>query len=138
MTGDHAELAAELKALAETVLDRLEPILQKAAAARSGEGAADAAAAVADTAGAGTGAQPACSSCSWCPLCALAALVRGEQHDLVTLLAGQGAVLLAVLREVLDDHDRAATGTADAPTATAPSGPFTSHKFVPIDVTIKH
>lgn len=117
MTGDHAELAAELRALAETVLERLEPILQKAAAPVPAEGDGDGGA--------------ACSTCSWCPLCALAALIRGEQHDLVTLLAGQASTLLAALREVLDAHEGTATEYAGAPPAAAPSA------FVPIDVTIK-
>lgn len=115
MTSEHGELVAELRALAETVLDRLDPILQKAAAAGSADAAPDAGA--------------ACSVCSWCPLCALAALIRGEQHDLVTLLAGQAGALLAALREALDTHERATTGSADAP--SPPSA------FVPITVTIK-
>lgn len=119
MTGDHAELAAELRALAETVLERLEPILQKVAAPVPAEGV-----------GGGDGGA-ACSTCSWCPLCALAALIRGEQHDLVTLLAGQASTLLTALREVLDAHEGTATESAGAPPAPAPSA------FVPIDVTIK-
>ncbi|CAM2968535.1 Integral membrane protein [Prescottella defluvii] len=136
MTGEHAELAAELRALAETVLDRLEPILLEIAADRTGERGAG-------TDGADTGLQPACSTCSWCPLCALAALIRGEQHDLVTRLAGQGSVVLAILRQILDDHDRAATDAAagSAAAGTAPpaesSPPAPTSSFVPIDVTIK-
>lgn len=114
MTSEHVELVAELRALAETVLDRLDPILQKAANGSADRSVDDGA---------------ACSSCSWCPLCALAALIRGEQHDLVTLVAGQAGVLLAALREALDAHERGAK-TDDAP--APPSA------FVPIDVTIKH
>ncbi len=120
MTGEHAELTAELRALAETVLERLEPILQKVAAPVRAEEAGDGGAAT-------------CSTCSWCPLCALAALIRGEQHDLVTLLAGQASTLLAALREALDAHDRAADqGAGESSTASAPTS-----AFVPIDVTIK-
>jgi hypothetical protein len=120
VTGEHAELTAELRALAETVLERLEPILQKVAAPVP-----------ADEAGDGGGAT--CSTCSWCPLCALAALVRGEQHDLVTLLAGQASTLLAALREALDAHDRAADrGAGESPTASAPTS-----AFVPNDGSIK-
>lgn len=110
---DHGELVAELRALAETVLDRLDPILQKAAAGR-------------DAPTGGT-----CTSCSWCPLCALAALVRGEQHDLVTLVADQAGTLLAALRETLDAHDPAPSERPDAPAPTPASA------FVPIDVTIR-
>jgi len=117
VSADHAELVAELRALAETVLERLEPILQKAAAPVPAE----------DDAGGGGA---TCSTCSWCPLCALAALLRGEQHDLVTLVAGQASTLLAVLREALDAHDRGGTETGAAPTSAPPSA------FVPIDVRI--
>lgn len=122
MTGDHAELTAELRALAETVLERLEPILQKVAAPAPAEESGD-------------GDRATCSTCSWCPLCALAALIRGEQHDLVTLLAGQASTLLTALREVLDAHDRAAGESAGAPSGS--SAPATASMFVPIDVTIK-
>ena len=123
VTGDHAELTAELRALAETVLERLEPILQKVAAPVPAEQAADA------------DAGPACSTCSWCPLCALAAVIRGEQHDLVTLLAGQASVLLTALREALDAHDRAAGEAREA--GEAAGAPSDSSAFVPITVTIK-
>ena len=43
-------------------------------------------------------------SCSWCPVCALAALVRGERHDLVELVASEGAVIIGLLRQLLADH----------------------------------
>ncbi|WP_165497031.1 hypothetical protein [Rhodococcus sp. ABRD24] len=118
MTGEHAELTAELRALAETVLERLGPVLQKAAAPRP-EGA--------------VGDPAPCPSCSWCPLCALAALIRGEQHDLVTLLAGQASTLLAVLREALDNHE-----WAPASPGTEPDPAGGTSSFVPIDVTIKN
>lgn len=116
MTGEHAELVAELRALAETVLERIEPILQKAAAgAEESEG------------------QERCNSCSWCPLCALAALIRGEQHDLVTAVAGHASTLLVVLREVLDGHRHPDTGpAAEASSRSEPGG-----AFVPIDITIR-
>ncbi|PTR32171.1 hypothetical protein C8K36_1011222 [Rhodococcus sp. OK519] len=127
MTGEHAELVAELRALAETVLERIEPILQKASA-RGADEAED---------------QAGCTACSWCPLCALAALIRGEQHDLVTAVAGHGSALLSVLREVLDGHHAsAATGTATGEAAASgpsgPSGPsMPATAFVPIDITIR-
>ncbi|WP_430333047.1 hypothetical protein [Rhodococcus sp. ACT016] len=123
MTGDHAELTAELRALAETVLERLEPILQKVAAPMPD----------AEAGGAGDD-RPTCSTCTWCPLCALAALIRGEQHDLVTLVAGQASTLLAALREALDAHDTAG-GEARATAATTPASAPPS-AFVPIDVRI--
>lgn len=129
MSDDHDQLAAELLALAESVLERLDPILQRAA---SPPPPAD-----------GIAGSP-WSGCTWCPVCALAALVRGEQHDLVTLLAGHASAAIVVLREVLDEHcghpdpaphsepDQAGSGvqTTDAADGAGPA-------FVPIVVTIK-
>ncbi|WP_241665724.1 hypothetical protein [Prescottella subtropica] len=120
MTNDHAELIAELRALADVVLDRLDPILAKA------QQAAGSAATGADTDG--------CRSCSWCPLCALAALIRGEQHDLVTLVAGQASTVLAALRETIDAHERGAGAPPDG--EPTPPPPTPSSAFAPIDVTI--
>jgi hypothetical protein len=133
MNDDHAQLVAELRALAETALDRLEPILQRAAAPH--------AQADAEGAPAGTGQW---SGCTWCPVCALAALIRGEQHDLVTLLAGQASVLIAVLRQVLDEHavhDTSSPGGPDCPEPGPGGGtpePDGGSAFEPITVTIKH
>lgn len=129
MSGDPGDVVAELRALAETVLDRLDPILQKVAAGSAGPAEHT------------DGDAPACSSCSWCPLCALAAVIRGERHDLVTLVAGQAGTVLAALREALDAHERAAATASAAPSekpATAPaekSAPASA--FVPIVVTVK-
>ena len=67
MSEEHERLVAEFRALAETVLTRLEPVLQKAAAATA-DVASDSAS---------TDTQPVFTGCSWCPVCALAALVRG-------------------------------------------------------------
>ncbi len=72
------EFAAELKLLAEAVLERVEPVLRRAA-----------------------GGQPDWSSCSWCPVCAAAALVRGEHHDVLAVVADHGTAIVTVLREAL-------------------------------------
>ncbi|MEV0294969.1 hypothetical protein [Nocardia sp. NPDC050710] len=72
------EFAEELKLLAETVLERVEPVLRHAA-----DGQTD------------------WSSCSWCPVCAAAALMRGEHHDVVTAIADHGTAIVTVLREAL-------------------------------------
>ncbi|MCQ4119021.1 hypothetical protein [Rhodococcus tibetensis] len=132
MNDDHAQLVADLRALAESALERLEPILQRAAAPHSQDGPNDERAATGEWSG-----------CTWCPVCALAAVIRGEQHDLVTLLANQGTVLVAVLRQILDEHrvhdgpqapesPPGGSGAEDAPPSPAESA------FVPISVTIKH
>ncbi|SNT22632.1 hypothetical protein [Rhodococcoides kyotonense] len=100
MATEHSDVAAELWALAETVLTRLEPIL-----ARAVEDQADA---------------PR-QGCSWCPVCALAALIRGEQHDLLTLVATEGATVVAMIRQIVSEHS--ATGAhrrGDDPTTPNP------------------
>lgn len=131
MRGDYAEMTAELRALAEAVLDRLEPVLQQAAAAHSRQ----------PTTPEGVSEASVGRGCSWCPLCALAALIRGEHHDLIAFLATHAATLLALLRELLDDHGRRRSGDSTPPSTTPPPGtpPSTSDRpgFVPITVTIK-
>ncbi|OZE35391.1 MULTISPECIES: hypothetical protein [unclassified Rhodococcus (in: high G+C Gram-positive bacteria)] len=100
MTSDHSELGADLLALAETVLTRLEPILRRVAETQQDR----------DRQG-----------CSWCPVCALAALVRGERHDLVELVASESAVVIALLRQLLADHTTSgATHSAAQATPTSP------------------
>jgi hypothetical protein len=73
------ELAEELRLLAEVLLERVEPVLRRAAADGRAEWA----------------------GCSWCPLCAAAALARGEHHDVVASLAAHGTAIVTVLREAL-------------------------------------
>ncbi|WP_454198039.1 hypothetical protein [Nocardia sp. Marseille-Q1738] len=83
-TGGHAapdgiaEFTEELKLLAEAVLERVEPVLRRAA-----EG------------------QVEWSSCSWCPVCAAAALVRGEHHEVLVAVAEHSTAIVTVLREAL-------------------------------------
>ncbi|GAA4480227.1 hypothetical protein GCM10023094_26410 [Rhodococcus olei] len=122
MTGDHADLIAELRSLAVTVLDRVEPLLERAAEA--------AAAAPAEGAEAAAGA----SGCSWCPVCALVALIRGEQHELVAMIASQIAALLALVRALLDEHAGHRGPPAGGP-GDSTSAP--RRGFVPIQVRIE-
>ncbi|AHH17133.1 hypothetical protein NONO_c23370 [Nocardia nova SH22a] len=111
------EFAAELRALAEILLERVEPALRRAAAdGREWD------------------------SCSWCPVCAAAALVRGEHHDVVAAVADHGTAIVTVLREalagvpvepLLPDDDADGTGDRNGaggdPDAAAPeSGPAAS------------
>ncbi|RDI49887.1 hypothetical protein [Nocardia mexicana] len=77
---DHlGEFTEEMRLLAEAVLERVEPVLRRAAA----DGRAD------------------WGGCSWCPICAAAALVRGEHHDVVAAIAEHGTAVVTVLREAL-------------------------------------
>jgi hypothetical protein len=93
----HPDLAPELRQLAQTILDRLDPAVRLAAARAAGS-------------------RDGPGKCQqvWCPVCALAALVAGEQHPLLTVVAEHSVALLAVIRAVVDD-------TAD--TAAGPTGP---------------
>ena len=101
--GTHAvELTAELRQLADALLDRVEPWLLAAAQ--------QPAAAAGDT-------------CGWCPVCALVAAVRGESTELGRRLAEQGSGVLAAVRALLDEHGdgtHAAAHAGAAPAAAAP------------------
>lgn len=100
MTTEHSDVAGELWSLAETVLTRLEPLLRQAAQEQKD--------------------RPR-QGCSWCPICALSALLRGEQHDLLTLLSSEGATIVALVRQMISEH----SGTP------APSSPRGSPKPTP-------
>lgn len=142
MTERHSDVAAELWSLAETVLTRLEPVLRQAVEEQS---------------------ERPKQGCSWCPVCALAALLRGEQHDLLTLLASEGATVLALLRQIMAEHagrpapgegyagahDTAASSSVEDTSGDMPHGgdstvghdtedPIVRRaKFVPITVSVK-
>lgn len=83
MTTEHSDVAAELWALAETVLTRVEPMLRQAVTDQQ---------------------ERPRQGCSWCPVCALSALIRGEQHDLLTVLATEGATVIAMIRQLVAEH----------------------------------
>lgn len=86
---------AELRALADVVLDRIEPWLRLEAAPT-------------EKLAGGT-------ACEWCPLCALVAALRGERPELSHKLAEQGVGWLAAVRALLDTHDEACSATNPAP-----------------------
>lgn len=93
---------AELRALAQSILDRLEPAVRMAAARAQSAGT--------------TG------SCQqvWCPVCALAALISGEQHPLLDVVSEHSVALLSVVRTLVDGIDTGNTGPTPAP---EPDGP---------------
>ena len=69
MSDTHPDLGPELRALAQMILDRIDPAVRAAAAAAAGaEGSGK------------------CQQV-WCPVCALAALVTGQQHPLLSVIA---------------------------------------------------
>ena len=99
MTGSHPDIGPELRQLAQTILDRLDPAVRLAAARAAGSGDG-----------------PGKCQQVWCPVCALAALVAGEQHPLLTVIAEHSVALLAVIRAIVED-------TADSRDPSGPAEP---------------
>jgi hypothetical protein len=125
MSGAHPEIAPELRKLAQTILDGIDPAVRLAAARASGGGV-------------GTG---RCQQV-WCPVCALAALVTGEQHPLLSAIAEHSVALLAVVRALVDDTDRSAPPRPDGPSdgggAAQPTGNGAARsRYQPITVTVE-
>lgn len=95
------DLTAELRVLAELLIDKVEPILRRVDLEDA----------------------PEWDGCSWCPFCAVAAVLRGERHDLVTLVSSELDGVLEALRDALQTHGRAhpEPPTAERSEATEPS-----------------
>lgn len=109
MTGTHPELGPELRALATSILDKLDPALRQAARA-----AAD-------------GGTPGKCNQLFCPVCALAALVEGEHHPLLATIAEHSLALVMVVRAMLEAEG---AGGPDGPDSGAP-GPEYRSPFPP-------
>ncbi|WP_318841878.1 hypothetical protein [Rhodococcus sp. Z13] len=139
MRDDHEALLTELLLLADTVLDRVEGVVQQFAESTRDTPAA----APGTTASAGEpdgATTPAASNgCTWCPLCAGAALLRGENHELVSRLAERIATLIAVLRELLARYlpKPPDDGGAAAAPEPSPGPPPRGRSFTPIEVTVR-
>ncbi|AKS36458.1 hypothetical protein [Mycolicibacterium goodii] len=128
MTGAHPDFGPELRQLAETILDRLDPAVRMAAAR----------AAAAATEGPGRCQQV------WCPVCALAAVVNGEQHPLLSVVAEHSVALLAVIRALLDDTgpdgdgpgpgDPGGGGPGPGPDEPAPPAGPGRYQHIPVTV----
>jgi hypothetical protein len=103
MTGSHPDIGPELRQLAQTILDRLDPALKLAAARAMGSGDG-----------------PGKCQQVWCPVCALAALVAGEQHPLLTVVAEHSVALLTVIRAMVENIE---TPPEPPETPPPPSGP---------------
>jgi hypothetical protein len=105
MSESHTDIPPELRQLAQSILDRLDPAVRLAAARAT------------------SGADGRCQQV-WCPVCALAALVTGERHPLLTVIAEHGVALLAVVRALTDAMDPDQDGGPGHPEPpTDPSGP---------------
>ena len=132
MNGGHSDIGPELRRLAQTILDGLDPAVRAAAALTAGKGV-------------GTG---KCQQV-WCPVCALAALATGDQHPLLTVIADHSVALVEVIRRIVEDIDRSAEpppddgppGGGGARTDTAPddaradSSAKTRYQPIPVTVT---
>lgn len=138
MSNDYDALLADLRVLADTVLDRVDGAVQQILSADTEYAGAEHAGPTADTA---TGArEPAPTGCSWCPVCAVAALIRGENHELLTKLATQLAALIALLRELLARYlppPAGPVGGAGDAGPPPPEPPDRGGGFVPITVTLR-
>ncbi|AXY52727.1 hypothetical protein YT1_3323 [Rhodococcus ruber] len=145
MSADHDVLVAELRALADAVLDRLEQTVQRFAEPESSPRSPAPGSVSPDSVSPDAGTEPATDTsastaggCSWCPLCAVAAAVRGEPHELLTRLATQIAALIALLRDLLARYLPARGPAPDAPgPQDPPPAPGRNGTFVPISVTIR-
>jgi hypothetical protein len=84
VSGTHSELPPELRQLAQTILDRLDPAVRAAATLA-------------------TGRQDTPGKCQqvWCPVCALAALAQGEQHPMLDVIAEHSVALLTAVRAMV-------------------------------------
>jgi hypothetical protein len=85
VSGVHPDIGPELRRLAQSILDRLDPAVRAAAAVAQGAGS------------------PGKCQQAWCPACALAALVTGEEHPLLSVIADHSVALLTVIRAMVED-----------------------------------
>jgi hypothetical protein len=113
--GGHPDLGPELRALAQSILDRIDPAVRAAAAAAAG------------------GDGPGKCQQVWCPVCALAALVSGEQHPLLTVIADHSVALLTVVRTMVDGIESTPGPGRPPPDEPPPSGP-SRYEHIPVTV----
>jgi hypothetical protein len=104
MTGSHADIGPELRQLAQTILDKLDPAVRLAAARAAGSGDG-----------------PGKCQQVWCPVCALAALATGEQHPMLDVIAEHSVALLTVIRALIENDAQGPTGPGEPP--PPPDGP---------------
>ncbi len=115
MTGTHPDVGPELRRLARSILDGLDPALRAVAAM-----------AVAS--------DPGKCQQVWCPVCALAALINGEQHPLLAVIGEHSVGLLTVIRALIDNADAA---TEPPPPDGGPGGseaPRRGYEHIPVSV----
>jgi hypothetical protein len=89
MSGSHSDLGPDLRALAQAILDRVDPAVRAAAALAAGRSDS-----------------PGKCQQVWCPVCALAALAQGEQHPMLDVVAEHSLALLTIVRAMVDGVGR--------------------------------
>jgi hypothetical protein len=125
VTGVHSDIGPELRKLAQTILDGIDPAVRAAASRAMGDGA-------------GTG---KCQQV-WCPVCALAAVVTGDEHPLLTVVAEHSVALLAMIRAMIEELDGSATPPPDGPPgggvpAETPADVDATSRYQPIVVSVE-
>ena len=115
MSNGHPDLGPELRQLAQTILDRIDPAVRSAAAVAAGAGG------------------PGKCQQVWCPVCALAALVSGEQHPLLTVIAEHSVALLTVVRATVEGIETTPAPDEPPPDEPPPSGP-SRYQHIPVIV----
>jgi hypothetical protein len=125
VSGTHPDLGPELRQLAQSILDKLDPAVRLAAARAAAGGAGK------------------CQQV-WCPVCALASLVAGEQHPLLTVIAEHSVALMAVVKAVLEGAGPEGPGPSgpDGPPPPSPGGdepppPPVPSRYQHIPVTVE-
>ncbi len=125
MNGVHSDIGPELRKLAQSILDGIDPAVRLAALRALGDGV-------------GTG---RCQQV-WCPVCALAAAVTGEEHPLLTVIAEHSVALLAVIRAIVNQVDGSTTPPPDGPPGggagvDTPTNGGPPSRYQPIAVTVE-
>lgn len=100
----HSDIAPELRQLAYSILDRLDPAVRGLAARAQAGGAGK------------------CEQV-WCPVCALAALISGEGHPLLNVVAEHSVALLALVEAMLHNLDDKPPQAGDPPADSASDPP---------------
>ena len=96
----HSDITPELRQLAYSILDRLDPAVRGLAARAQAGGAGK------------------CEQV-WCPVCALAALIAGEEHPLLNVVAEHSVALLALVEAMLHNFDDKPPQADDPPADSA-------------------
>ncbi|MGE0214378.1 hypothetical protein [Mycolicibacterium sp.] len=118
MSDSHSDIPPELRQLAQSLLEKLDPAVRLAAARMRAGGAGR------------------CEQV-WCPVCALAALVAGEQHPLLTVIAEHSVALLTVIKAMVDSVDVTGTPEPDPDGPPEPPPPSASGRYQHIPVTVQ-